>query len=312
MCTLPLLDRVCRESYNDPREVYDTLKRRGMDLVTVTDHDSIAALEILGSHDDFFLSEEVTCQTPAGTEIHVGVYDIRERHHEGIQRRRGDAAAMAAYLEEQRLFFTINHPFSSLTGKRLSEDFRLFRSAFPGVETLNGQMFGRSNRLAEAFAGQSGKAPIAGSDAHTIFSLGRTYTEVPGARNKREFLAGLRAGRGVVRGEDGSLWKLTRTVMEIGLSLIRERPWMLPLALLLPAVPAAIAVNRLQEIAFARQWAAMADELPARRGSMLQQTGQLRAGDEDSFVAFRAGGYAADLDAGLLLEELEIGASGGR
>ena len=59
MCTLPLLDRVCRESYNDPREVYDTLKRRGMDLVTVTDHDSIEALDSLARHTDFFLSEEV-------------------------------------------------------------------------------------------------------------------------------------------------------------------------------------------------------------------------------------------------------------
>ena len=30
-CTVPLLDRVCRESYNQPGEVYEILKRRGMD-----------------------------------------------------------------------------------------------------------------------------------------------------------------------------------------------------------------------------------------------------------------------------------------
>jgi predicted metal-dependent phosphoesterase TrpH len=260
MCTLPLLDRVCRESYNDPREVYDTLKRRGMDLVTVTDHDSIAALETLGRHDDFFLSEEVTCETPAGTRIHVGVYGIRERQHLEIQRRRGDAAALAAYLDEERIFYTINHPFSSLTGRRVLDDFRLFRCGFPGVETRNGQMFGWSNRLAEAFAGQAGKARVAGSDAHTVFSLGRTYTEVPGARDQREFLEGLRAGRGLVRGEDGSYWKLTRTVIEIGLHLIRERPWTAPLALLIPLAPAVIALNRIQEIAFARKWAAMVED----------------------------------------------------
>ena len=48
MCTLPLL-RHCRESYNDPLEVYEKLKRAGMDLVTVTDHDSIDAVEALRS-----------------------------------------------------------------------------------------------------------------------------------------------------------------------------------------------------------------------------------------------------------------------
>ncbi len=32
-----------RECYNTPEGVYDTAKRRGMDLVTVTDHDQISA-----------------------------------------------------------------------------------------------------------------------------------------------------------------------------------------------------------------------------------------------------------------------------
>ena len=44
MCTLPLLRRICRQSYSDPLQVYETLKRRGMDLVTVTDRDSIGAI----------------------------------------------------------------------------------------------------------------------------------------------------------------------------------------------------------------------------------------------------------------------------
>ena len=81
MCTVPLLNRICRESYSGPQEVYETLKQRGMDLVTVTDHDSINAAEALRRHPDFFLSEEVTCRTPRGTELHMGVYDIAERDH---------------------------------------------------------------------------------------------------------------------------------------------------------------------------------------------------------------------------------------
>ena len=59
MCTVPVFNRICRESYNDPLEVYGILKRRGMDLVTITDHDSIGAAEQLRKFPDFFLSEEV-------------------------------------------------------------------------------------------------------------------------------------------------------------------------------------------------------------------------------------------------------------
>ena len=82
-----VLNRVCRESYNDPAEVYETLKRRGMELVTVTDHDSIDAVESLRRHPDFFLSEEVSCRTASGTHLHMGVYGIEERDHIQLQRR---------------------------------------------------------------------------------------------------------------------------------------------------------------------------------------------------------------------------------
>src|SRR6266404_5419503 len=55
MFTAPVLDRICRESYNDPREVYNRLKRLGMSIVTLTDHDSIEGAEVLRRHPDFFL-----------------------------------------------------------------------------------------------------------------------------------------------------------------------------------------------------------------------------------------------------------------
>src|SRR5712691_4572637 len=116
MCTVPVFKRICRESYSHPAELYDTLKRRGMDLVTVTDHDSIDAAESLRRHADFFLSEEVSCRTSSGSGLHMGVYDIEERHHIELQRRRDDMPSLLAYLGEQRLFFSVNHVFSGLTG----------------------------------------------------------------------------------------------------------------------------------------------------------------------------------------------------
>jgi predicted metal-dependent phosphoesterase TrpH len=254
MCTVPLLDRICRESYNDPDEVYDLLKRRGMDLVTVTDHDSIDAAERLRHHPDFFLSEEVSCRLPSSRRLHIGVYGIEERDHIQLQRRRDDFPAFLAYLDERRLLFSVNHAFSGLTGRRAAEDFDDFAALFPAVETLNGAMLPVANRHARAMAAAFRKIAVAGSDSHTLDHLGRTYTQVHGARDPREFLAGLKAGASTAHGESGDYGKLTRAVLKIGFSMMRERPWTIALSPLAALVPVVTFVNLLQEVAFANRW----------------------------------------------------------
>src|SRR5882672_6374577 len=191
MFTAPVLDRICRESYSDPTEVYNRLKRLGMSIVTLPDHDSIDAAEALRRHSDFFLSEEVTVRMPSGTELHLGVYGMAERDHVEIQRRRNDFIALLMYLTERRLFFSANHIFSGLTGRREAQDFQWLESYAPAFETRNGQMRPEANASATRLAARLGKIAIAGSDSHTIAGLGRTYTEVPGARTAKEFLAGL-------------------------------------------------------------------------------------------------------------------------
>src|ERR1700740_2195518 len=130
MCNTPLLERLCKESYNRPGEVYARCKELGMSIVTLTDHDSIGAAEELRRHPDFFVSEEVTCRMPSGTQVHVGVYDLSERQHSEISPRRNDLIRLLCYLSEQRLFFTVNHVFSSVTGRRDAEDFRWFADYF--------------------------------------------------------------------------------------------------------------------------------------------------------------------------------------
>jgi predicted metal-dependent phosphoesterase TrpH len=255
MCTVPLLRAVCRECYTPPEALYERLKRAGMDLVTVTDHDSIDAAEALRRHPDFFLSEEVTCRMPSGTKVHVGVYDITGRQHVEIQRRRTDIESLAAYLREENLFFTINHVFSRLTGRRRLSDFGYFATLFPGVETRNGHMLRSLNRWSEELAVWFGKAAVAGSDAHTLASAGLTWTSVPGARTKAEFLAGVRRGQARAGGAQGDYAKLTADVLRIGLAMVREKPAAAVLVPLALAAPAVVAVNNLLEAAFAWRWA---------------------------------------------------------
>src|SRR4051812_39523933 len=78
------------DCYSAPDDVYRVAKRRGMDLVTITDHDSITGcVEFLDRHPDapdFFVSEEIECTFPdLGLVAHVGAYGINERIHREIQ-----------------------------------------------------------------------------------------------------------------------------------------------------------------------------------------------------------------------------------
>lgn len=264
MCDTPGLSHVCRESYNQPATVYDHLKRRRMSIVTLTDHDSIDAAEALRHKPDFFLSEEVTVRMPSGTQMHLGVYGLTERDHTEIQRRRNDFMALLMYLTERELFFSVNHVFSGLNGRRHEDDFNRLASHVPAFETRNGQMWTVANLSAEHFAKRLSKIGIAGSDSHTLAGLGLTYTEVPRAHSVPEFLAGLRAGCATTHGVHGSYAKLTADVYRLVKALFQEKPWMLafwPLALLVPAFTASHWVN---EMRFCRKWSSALSSEPQR------------------------------------------------
>jgi len=264
-CTTPIVGKFCRECYSNPAEVFDRLERRGMNLFTLTDHDSIEGAESLRRHPNFFLSEELTCRMPSGTEVHIGVYDFHERQHAQLLERRNDIVALLMYLTERRLFFSINHVFSSVTGRRELEDFAWFQEYFPAVETRNGQMLESVNLRAVDLARQWEKVGIGGSDAHALPSVGTTYTEVPGARDKDEFFASLRQGLGRVGGESGSFVKLTRDVLLVAAEMMRDKYWtalLSPLAVLIPGITF---LNHREDRAFSRRWAARVLTQPAAR-----------------------------------------------
>src|SRR4051794_16935068 len=50
------------ECATPPEEVYELAKRRGMDFVTITDHDTIAGAMELADRPDCFVSEELTAR----------------------------------------------------------------------------------------------------------------------------------------------------------------------------------------------------------------------------------------------------------
>src|SRR3712207_9376709 len=95
-----------RDSYSSPERVYRTARARGMDLVTITDHDTIdGCLELLNRHPDagdFIVGEEVSCRLPEGDiEVHLGVYGLDEALHRELQPLRGNVFEVRS--EERRV-----------------------------------------------------------------------------------------------------------------------------------------------------------------------------------------------------------------
>ena len=210
MCNTPGLSRVCLESYNQPLQVYRRLKRLGMSAVTITDHDSIDAVEELREYPDFFLSEEATVRMPSGTEIHIGIYNIAERDHAEIQRRRTDFISLLMYLTERKLFFSVNHVLSGLTGRREEEDFSWFASYIPAFETRNGQMWSEANASAARLAKKWERFRWLEAIPIPCPAWDGRLRKSRDAHNVDEFFAGLRAGHGVVHGQHGTFARINR------------------------------------------------------------------------------------------------------
>jgi predicted metal-dependent phosphoesterase TrpH len=211
-----------RDCYSEPHKVYATAKARGMDVVTITDHDTIdGCLEFLASHpdaDDFFISEEIECRVPdAGLKVHIGAYDIDERIHRDIQPLRRNAFEAAAYLRSQGIFFALNHPFFFFKGQLTLDDYLRFAlGQFPAFEVRNGTMLSAHNQLADAIVREARASgvpltAIGGSDSHSLGNIGTTYTEAPGS-TRDDFLKSLKAGRASAGGRHGSTWREAREI----------------------------------------------------------------------------------------------------
>jgi predicted metal-dependent phosphoesterase TrpH len=230
--TLPFLG--ARDCYSTPEQVYRTAKARGMDLVAITDHDSIdGALELLEAHcdtEDVIVGEEITCWLPGtGIEVHIAAYEMTESLHREVQALRANVFDVTARLREAGVLFALNHLLHFYRGQvALCEYLRLL-DAVPALEVRNGTMLAAHNALAARIAkGQASlvcghrtgdripepgarspepgarKAAVAGSDAHTLRRVGRTWTEAPG-RTREEFLASVRAGLGRAGGAHGGV-----------------------------------------------------------------------------------------------------------
>lgn len=203
-----------RDCYSDPEDVHAVARARGMDLVTITDHDTLdGCLEFLERHPgaaDFIVGEEVSCRFPEGDiEVHLGVYGMTERLHHDLQPLRGNVFDVTACLREAGVFFCLNHLLHFYRRQAPLSSYLRLLDEVPALETRNGTMLPAHNALTARIAagGEGAAVPrfagIGGSDAHTLRRIGTTWTEAPG-RTAADFLESLRSGRASVGGAHGN------------------------------------------------------------------------------------------------------------
>jgi glycosyltransferase involved in cell wall biosynthesis/predicted metal-dependent phosphoesterase TrpH len=205
------------ECATPPEEAYELAKRRGMDFVTLTDHDTIAgAVQLAERYPDAFISEELTAWFRGEPQaVHILCLGITPDDHERLQELALDVETVAEYLHEREIACAVAHPFYAVTAPLSPRHRRRLAQLFPVWEVRNGSRAPELNSPAAIYIDTHGGIGIGGTDDHAGVDIGRTYTETPFAADPRAFLAHVRAGHATARGEQGSAARWTHAAMAL-------------------------------------------------------------------------------------------------
>jgi glycosyltransferase involved in cell wall biosynthesis len=220
------------ESYTQPARVYETCLRRGMTLVTISDHNTLEGALRIAEHPNTFLSVEVTTRFPEDdVPLHVLVWALTEEDHRDLQECRPSVYELVDFLIARNLHHALAHPLYRMGPPLTLAHVERMMLLFGLWEVRNGARPESSNVLAAAFreactpayldtlAERHGIAPrhsgriavCGGSDDHGALDLATTWTEASGDDPSR-FLAEVSSGRATVHGEHGSSVKLAHAV----------------------------------------------------------------------------------------------------
>src|ERR1700731_2298854 len=210
------------ECATPPEEVYELAKRRGMDFVTITDHDTIAGALSIAERPDVFVSEELTAHFRGEPQaVHVLCYGITGEDHEWLQSHNDDVETCAAYLAEHEITCALAHPFYAVEAPLTARHRRRLAELFPIWETRNGSRAKELNLPAFVYIETHGGVAIGGSDDHAGVDIGRTFTEAPPAATPEEFLAHVRSGHAEAHGAQGSAAKWTHAAIALAIRSLR-------------------------------------------------------------------------------------------
>ncbi|PYL07930.1 MAG: histidinol-phosphatase [Verrucomicrobia bacterium] len=234
------------DSYSDPRWLYQQLRERGMDYVTITDHDTIEGCLQIRDLPNTFISEQVTTYFPGDAcKIHLLVWGITEAQHADIVILRDNIFALQRYLQAGQIAHAVAHPLYSINGELSASHLERLILLFKHFEAINGLRDALLSELArellgsltpakiDKFAKRHNLAPthpepwkkvfVGGSDDHGGQFLASAYTETPPADSVETFLAFMREGRCDAKGHGGTPLALSHGFYNTVARFIQDR-----------------------------------------------------------------------------------------
>jgi len=234
------------ESYTSPKHLYRVARERGMDFVTITDHNAInGALEI--AHlPDTFVSSEITAHFPEnGCKVHVVALHISETQFQTIMKTRKNVYELVAYLHSEKIAHFLAHPLYAQNEKLNVEIIERSLLLFTTFEIKNGCRAHRFNgftkrlvssldeKIIERLANKYDQQPygctpwvkgvVGGSDDHGGLFIARAHTTVYDTPTIEGFIDGIRSGESWADGEDGGPLTMAHSLYGIAHSFYRER-----------------------------------------------------------------------------------------
>jgi glycosyltransferase involved in cell wall biosynthesis len=215
------------DSYSEPRELHRQLTDRGMDYVTITDHDTIEGCLRINDLPNTFVSEQVTTYFPQDPcKIHILVWGITEAQHADIVIVRDNIFALQRYLQTAKIAHAVAHPLYSINGKLDASHLERLILLFKHFEGVNGlrdallselaqslfssltpekiDSLGERHNLAPTHAEPWKKIFVGGSDDHGGQFIASAYTETPAVDSPQNFLQHIRQGNCTAQGQGGT------------------------------------------------------------------------------------------------------------
>ena len=208
------------ECATPPEEVYELAKRRGMDFVTITDHDTIDGVLQIAERPDVFISEELTAELPrrAAGRSRALLRDQRPTTTSGCRRTARDVELCAAYMYEREIACALAHPYYTVAAPLTARHRRRLAELFAVWEVRNGARAPELNRPAAIYVATRDGIGIGGSDDHAGVDIGRTWTETPaGGRSRARSSSAVRAGEAIARGAQGSAAKWAHAAIALAI-----------------------------------------------------------------------------------------------
>jgi len=233
------------ECYTEPREVYDQAIQKGMNFVTISDHNKIDGALDIAHLPNTFISCEVTVYFPEdGAKFHLLTTGITENQFKEIDKLRVNIYELRDYLVREDIVHSLAHPLFRVNTTVSPEHVEKILILFNRFEGINGTRDPRAAELVrlifrnldqdwiERAAEKHGIQPVGdtpwikrftgGSDDHGGLYIASAYTETPEAHSVQEYLNFLREGKHEMAGSSGNSKLLARSFYQIAYQYYRK------------------------------------------------------------------------------------------